>query len=189
MWTCLYVYLSAEAQRCASSSWFGPLLFLQSPVWPRLDCLLVPSLCDHSHPTYIHKKNTFSSTHRHSKLSKQTEKLTKANKKGKLHNPGIYTHTCSMLTIIKQKNILKQIEMTTFWNAWNKTCSFSFVNLSMNQMDTGSWFNSPGKRAAASLGSRRTGVWAHRQWRGVTPHQHWSSAQSDPALWRHLIWE
>lgn len=45
-----YLYLSVEAQRYASSSWFVPLLFQRSLIWPQLDCLLAPSRCGHLHP-------------------------------------------------------------------------------------------------------------------------------------------
>lgn len=55
-------------------------------------------------------------------------------------------------------------------------------------MTTKNCFHPPGRRAAASRGSRRTDAWAHRRWRGGTRAQCWSFAQSGPVLWRHLIW-
>lgn len=47
--------------------------------------------------TYTYRKKYFpESTHRHLRLDEKTEKLTKANKAGKIQNPGIYSYLLSV---------------------------------------------------------------------------------------------
>lgn len=121
MCVCVCVYLSVGAQRCASSSWCEPQLFLHSPAWARWGFRLVPSLCGRSHP---------------------------ANK---------HTWINTLMHLFSQTNTL-------------------FL-----------WCNAPGKRAAASQGSRKTDVWARRSRRAGFQPRCWSFALSNSVLWYPLI--
>lgn len=147
---CVCVYLFVGVQRYASSSWFEPLLSLQSPVWPRLDCQRVPSLCGHSRPTHARQKRRKQMTHG-----------AKLNAKATVH---AHYHTLMV--------------------PWAETPVLLGIS---GQMSRKKWCNTPGKRAAASQGSRKMDVWAHRRWRGGTRPLRRSFAQSGFVLWRHLI--